>query len=57
MTIGNLKVNGIMRRECRGEKKVQKWNPGEHILPRKPIEQNLKKRVVNNSYPEREREK
>ena len=57
MTIGALKVNGIMRRECRGEKKVQKWNPGEHILPRKPIEQNFKKRVVNNSYPETEREK
>jgi len=33
MTIGALKVNGIMRRECRGEKKVPKWNPGEHILP------------------------
>lgn len=35
--------------------KVQKWNAREHIMPQKPIEQNFKKRVVNNSNPERER--
>lgn len=33
MIIGAMKVNGIVRRKCEGEKKYKKWNPREHIMP------------------------
>lgn len=29
-------------------------DPGEHTMPQKPMEENFKKRMVNNLYPERE---
>lgn len=36
------------------KEEAHKWSPREH-MPGKPKELNFKKRVVNNSYPEKER--
>lgn len=54
MTIGVMKVNDIVRRECGGEKSTKRTLGNRVCLEN---QQENFKRIVNNSHQERERVK